>query len=455
MSVELKRCLPLSQIVIYGVGLILGAGVYVLIGPAADLAGNMLWLSFLLAAIVAGFTAASYAELACLFPQAAAEYVYVRTAFGSDALAWILGVVAILIGFSTASAVAVGFADYVAYFAPVNETTTAALLIAVLSLVSFIGIKESAGFNTIATSIEVGGLLLIVAVGGYAVVTGVVAPADLTALPVQPEDKGSALLPVVSAGALIFFAFMGFEDIANIAEEAENPTHTLPRAFFWALAISTLIYMLIAVIAVSVIPAAALATSEQPLAAVMQALIGGAAPTVIAAIALFATANTVLITLIVCARMIYGIARSGALPATLARVHPTRRTPVAAIALTALASAVFLLVGGIEVLASISDIGIFILFLMVNLSNIVLRYRRPHAPRAWRAPLNLGRFPLLSLAGAISCVGMLMTINHPVLIGTTEVSSLLVGLGIFALTIPLYFLFGRTRGRIRVMDDQA
>ncbi|MDO6461595.1 APC family permease [Granulosicoccaceae sp. 1_MG-2023] len=443
MATELKRCLPLSQVVIYGVGLILGAGVYVLIGTAAGLAGNMLWLSFLLAALVAGFTAASYAELSCLFPQAAAEYLYIRTAFGSDALAWIVGVVAIVIGFSTASAVATGFADYAAYFIPLDRTLCAALLIAVMSLVSYLGIRQSAALNTVATGIEVGGLLLIIGAGGWAMLRGGLQPADLSALP-QGSD-GASVLPVISAAALIFFAYMGFEDIANIAEETRDPQRTLPRAFLLALLISTVIYILVAIVAVSVIPAAELAGTEQPLAAVMLVLIGGHTPTLMALIALFATANTVLITLIVCARMIYGIARSNALPAVLARVHPRRQTPVAAIVLTGLASGCFLLLGGIHILASVSDIGIFILFLMVNLSNILLRYKRPHCTRAWRTPLNIGRFPLLSLAGALSCVGMLFSIDHPVQIAGHTLSGLAVGLSVFALTVPLYLIFGRRR----------
>ncbi len=441
----LKRCLSLSEIVIYGVGLILGAGIYVLIGAAAGLAGNMLWLSFLLAAIVASFTAVSYAELSALFPEAGAEYIYAKTAFGWNGLAWVFGFIAIVIGFSTASAVAVGFARYLALFVPFSQIALAAGLIVLMTLVNYWGIKESARFNALATSIEVGGLMLVILVGGYFILSGQLPLANLTELP--PLSEGSTLpwLPVVSAGALIFFAYMGFEDIANIAEEAENPSHTLPRAFLYALIISTVIYVLVAIVAVSVVPFAVLGDSDQPLSLVMDELIGGRSPELIAGIALFATANTVLITLIVCARMMYGMARSNSLPAWLATVHPQRHTPYYAIGLTGLISIGFLMFKEIEVLASISDVGIFILFLVVNLSNIVLRYRRPELVRPWRAPLNIGRLPIVSLLGVVSCLLMLLTINHPVQIGNQAYSSLLVGSAIFALAIPLYFVLGRNR----------
>ncbi len=441
----LRRCLKLWEIVVYGVGLILGAGVYVLLGSAAGIAGNMVWLSFVLAAVVAGFTALSYAELSALFPQAAAEFVYTRRAFSSDALAWMVGFVAVVIGFSTASAVAVGFARYLARFVPLQAGLAALLLIALLSWVSYRGIKQSARFNAVATAVEVGGLALIVVVGGLYLVGGEIAPANLLAAPLETGTAAQRLLPVVSAGALIFFAYMGFEDIANIAEEAENPQRVLPRAFIYSLLISTLIYVLVAVVAVSVVPYPELAAAPQPLSLVMERLIGVFAPELVAVIALFATANTVLITLIVSARMLYGMAAQGSLPPALALVHGARRTPWVAVLAVGVVAALFLVFEEIEILASISDVGIFILFFFVNLSNIVLRYRLPELERPWRSPLNIGPFPLVSALGAASCLMMLATLHHPVPILGGEVPSLLVGLAVFGLSVPAYLVLGRPR----------
>ncbi len=442
MDAELKRCLSLTEIVVYGVGLILGAGIYVLIGAAAGIAGNMLWLSFLLSAIVASFTALSYAELSAMFPQAGAEYIYAREAFGWNAIAWMFGFIAIIIGFTAASAVAVGFGRYLSYFIPLDQTLFAVGIIIAMSLINFWGIKESARFNALATSIEVGGLLTVILVGGYFIVNGEIVLANLFELPPAGQDE-VFWLPIVSAGALIFFAYMGFEDIANIAEEAENPAHTLPRAFIYALLVSTLIYILVAVVAVSVVPYTDLAASDQPLSVVMSSLIGGAAPGLIAVIALFATANTILITLIVCARMMYGMAKSGSLPTFFGQVHAGRHTPYLAVLVTGLFSIIFLFFEKIEVLASITDVGIFILFFVVNLSHIILRYRRADLTRPWSTPFNVGKISLIPVFGVLSCAAMLLTINHPVEIGHHQYSSLLVGLSIFALAIPLYFLLGR------------
>lgn len=446
MTTALKRCLGLWEIVIYGVGLILGAGIYVLIGAAAGIAGNMLWLAFLVAALVASFTALSYAELSALFPAAGAEFVFAREAFSSRAVAWITGFCALVVGFAAASAVAVGFAHYLNQFVPMNTVFAAGGLIIAMSVLNYWGIKESARFNVFATSIEIGGLLLVIAVGGYQIIDDAIPLANLLEAPtVAPEEW--PFLPVISAGALIFFAYLGFEDIANIAEEARDPYRDLPRAFIYALVISTLIYILVAVVAVSVVPYQELAESEQPLSVIMETLIGGAAPTLIAIIALFATANTVLITLIVSARMLYGMASDGSMPRALSRVSRKRYTPYLAVCVVGGISIAFLFFKHLEVLASITDVGIFILFLIVNLSNILLRLRRPELPRPWRTPFNIGNLPVVSVLGAISCVLMLLTINHPVILFGSEYSSLLVGLMIFALAIPGYFIFGQSKHR--------
>ena len=441
MRSSLKRCLSLWEIVIYGVGLILGAGVYVLIGAAAGIAGNMLWLAFLVAAMVASLTALSYAELSALYPAAGAEFVFAREAFSSPAVAWITGFCGLIVGFSAASAVAVGFAHYLNFFVPMDVVVAAAGLILVMSLLNYWGIKESARFNALATSIEVGGLLLIVVVGGYQMIGGDIPTASLLQPPAVSPDTWM-YLPIVSAGALIFFAYLGFEDIANIAEEAERPQRDLPRAFIYALLISTAVYILVAVVAVSVVPYRELADAEQPLALIMEKLIGGTAPTLIAAIALFATANTVLITLIVSARMLYGMAADGSMPSVFSRVSDRRLTPYLAIFLVGTIAIGFLFFEQLEVLASITDVGIFILFFMVNVSNVLLRIRQPGLHRPWRTPLNIGNIPIVSILGAISCLALLFTINHPVDIFGRQHSSLVVGLVIFGSAIPLYFAYG-------------
>lgn len=452
IETKLKRCLSLWEIVTYGVGLILGAGIYVLIGSAAGIAGNMLWLSFVCAAIAAGFTAFSYAELAALFPRASAEYVYTRQTFGYEGLAWVVGFIGITLGFTTASAVAIGFGRYVTRFISIDIVLAALALIVLASWLSYRGIKQSARFNALATAIEIGGLLMVILVGGYFIVKGDAHLANLFSPPVDSSSIASQYLPIVSAGALIFFAYMGFEDIANIAEEAKQPSKILPKAFIYSLIISTVIYILVAVVSVSIVPFQELAQAAQPLSLVMEKLVGTTASDIVAAIALFATANTVLITLIVAARMLYGMADQGSLPALLGMVHKTRRTPWIAVIVVAVVTTSFLFFEHVEILASISDVGVFILFFVVNICNIALRFTQPDLSRPWRTPINIGSFPVLSAFGAISCLGMLVTINHPVEIFGTTISSLYIGLLIFSLAIPLYLVIGKKKSPNEEID---
>lgn len=225
MKLKLKRDLSLLEVTFYGVGIIIGAGIYALIGEAAGIAGNSVWLSFVVGAIIASFTGLSYAELATMFPKAAAEYVYVRRASGSRSLAFLIGWLLVFTGVVSAATVALGFSGYFqGLLGPsleqifpsglmkiVNSGSIISLvLIAILSYINFRGIKESARFNIVLTSIEIFGLVLIIflAFGSYGKVNYFYSPNGF---------KG-----VFSAAALIFFAYIGFEDIANIVEETKK-----------------------------------------------------------------------------------------------------------------------------------------------------------------------------------------------------------------------------------------
>jgi len=187
----------------------------------------------------------------------------------------------------------------------------------------------------------------------------------------------------------------------------------------------------------------------------MERLIGGVAPNLLAVIALFATANTVLIAVIVGSRMLYGMSDNKVLPQMLGRLHPKRNTPWIAGICFALVASIFLFFREIEVLAALTDVGIFILFFFVNLSNIVLRFKRPDLSRAWRAPVNIGAFPVMSALGAVSCILMLFVLNHPVVLFGREFSTLWVGLSVFALIIPLYFVLNPTGERVQAQEGNG
>ncbi len=391
---RLKRELSLFQATVYGVGIILGAGIYALIGAGAGLAGNMLWASFIVAAVIACFTGLSYAELSSLYPKEAAEYVYTRKAFSKKSLSLFVGLVMIFSGVVSAATVAVGFGNYFSYLFSGSPVLIAGALILLLSLLNYRGIKESARFNEAATFIEVLGLLLVAAVGMF-----FIGNADVNYFAAPSGING-----IIIATAIIFFAFIGFEEVANISEETKNPTRTIPKALILSVVISTILYMLVAVSSISILGWEKLSQSKAPLSDVIGNVIPNAS-ILMTVIALFATSNTVLVILIVTSRIFYGISCNHSLPKALSRIGK-RGTPYISVFLVMALALASLLIGGIEIIAMLTVFGIFIVYLFVNLSVIRLRYNN-RKKRAFRTPVNIGKFPVLAFLGAISSLFML------------------------------------------------
>ncbi|MBN1322662.1 MAG: amino acid permease [Methanotrichaceae archaeon] len=403
-SPALKRELGWIEVTLTGVGLTLGAGIYALIGEASALAGNAVWLAFVLSAIVAILTGLSYAELSALFPQASAEHEYALQAFGTRP-ALVIGWLIILSGAVGASTVALGFAAYLRALQGVPDVPSGLLLIALLSLILLVGIKEAAWLAIIATFVEVSGLLLVIIVG----------------LPylgnVDYMEMPSGLSGVFQASALLFFAYQGFEEMVKLSEETRDPKRTIPRALISAVAICILLYVMVAVSAVSIMGWESLGASSAPFAEIALIALGKDAFVLISIIALFATANTVLLLLLASSRMIYGMARSSHLPHALAYVHPTRRTPRNAILVTMAVSMIFVLVGDIALVANLTNFTIFVAFITVNGALIRLRWQKPHLVRPFLVPISLGWVPLLPVLGILSCAFMLIQLPTQVLVG--------------------------------------
>jgi APA family basic amino acid/polyamine antiporter len=390
----LKREINFFTAVMYGIGIILGAGIYALIGEAAGMAGNSVWLSFTFGAVVATFTGLSYMELISMFPKSAAEYIYVKNAFRNRLLAFNVGWVGILAGLIAASAVALGFAGYMHALFGVPVVPAAIGLIAVMSFVNFLGMGESARLNVVFSLVEVGGLLFVIAI---ALLFGHYGSVDYLEMPY-------GITGTLSAAALIFFAYIGFEEIANISEESKAPRKMLPKALLASVAITTALYIAVSMAAVSLVGWEQLAESKAPLAFAVSSVLGERAFWLMSVIALFATANTVLITMIVGSRMMYGMAKDGSLPNQFAMVHSKRFTPWVSVVAAMIVSMVFVLLGQIDLVASVTDLGTFYVFVVVNAAAILLRYRMPNARREFRMPLNVGRFPLISFFGLVSAL---------------------------------------------------
>ncbi len=393
-SAKLKRSLGLFEVTVAGVGIILGAGIYALIGIGAGYSGNGLWLAFLLSALLSAFTGLSYAELSTLFKDDGGEYDYVEKAFNKKT-AWVVGMMVLATGFISAAAVALGFGRYLSALLDTNFVILfGVLLILVMTIINIMGIRQSSFFNILCTLIEFAGLLFIVIFGFKSL--GSINYLDLT----------EGFHGVFKAAALVFFAYMGFESIVKLTEETKNPEKTIPKALILSVIISAILYVTVALVAISVIPWQELAASKAPLASVAAALVGSKAFLILAVVALFSTANTVLVTLVTSSRLLYGMAVRGSLPKGLSHVNPVLRTPLNAILVMTLITILFTLIGNIEFVANLNDVFLFMTFGMVNLANIVLRYTLDKK-RSFRAPLNIGKFSLLSFLGLLTSIFML------------------------------------------------
>ena len=419
---ELKRHMSLFHLTMYGVGLILGAGIYVLIGEAVGFAGNIVWLSFVLGSIVAVFAGLSYAELSALFPRAAAEYVFVKNAFKSEFIGFIIGWLTAITSMIVAATVALGFGGYFAEFLNIPITISAVLLLVGLSIVNFIGIRESAWMNTIFAIVTAGGLALIIFLG-------VTYPVEES---IDYYEAPTGITGIILAFVLIFFAFIGFEDMANVAEEVKKPKKNLPRAIILSIIVTGTIYVLVALAVVRIMSWEELGNSAAPLAAVAKKAFGLEGQVSLSVVALFATASTVLITLIAGARILYGMAKNGSLPLILARVHSKTKTPWIAVIGILITSVAFAFVGDIVIVANITVFAVVITFAMVNLSVIILRYTEPQLERPFRVPVNIGKFPILPLFGFATTVYMAIQF---------ELEIIVVGLGIMGAGAIFYLVY--------------
>jgi APA family basic amino acid/polyamine antiporter len=395
---SLKRELGLLEVTLSGVGIILGAGIYVLIGEAAALAGNAVWLSFLLAALVAVFTGLSYAELSSLFPSAGAEYDYTARAF-RPRLAFVIGIMVILSGVIGASTVALGFAGYFSAFTQLPDLPVAAILLLLLAFLTAWGIRESTAVAILFTLVEVGGLAGIIAIGMPRLGS------------VNYLQMPTGLTGIFSGAALIFFAYQGFEEMVKLSEETREPEKTIPRGLILALIITIILYLLVAVAAVSAVGYERLAASPAPFTEIAKDALGANGTALFTVIALFATANTVLLMLIASSRITYGMAKRGSLPFGLGQVHPVRRTPVRAIIGITVLALIFLALGDIRVVAQITNFTLYVTFFVINAAVIALRFRSPELLRPFRIPLNIGIVPVFPILGMLVCIFFLFQLT--------------------------------------------
>jgi len=387
----LKRSLGTTLLVLYGLGNILGAGIYVLIGEVAGVAGYLAPLAFAVAALAVSFTAFSYAELAARFPLCGGEAIYLHEAFGRAWLSRLVGLLIGLAGMVSAATIANGFTGYLRVFVDLPDAIALPLLLFALGGLAAWGISQAVWVAAAITVLEVGGLLLVLVAGSDSLAT----------LPERwPEllpDAAVQWPAVMLAAFLAFYAFIGFEDMVNVAEEVVDPQHSMPRAIVIALLISTVLYAAVALVAVLSLPPEQLAGSEAPLAMVYEAATGERA-WLLSGISLFAVVNGALIQMIMASRLFYGMARKGWLPALLGTIHQGTRTPLIA---TALVTAIVLLLAlgfDLVALASLTSGLILLVFALVNVALLKIRRGAP-------APPGVRSYPLW-----VPCCGLLFSI---------------------------------------------
>jgi basic amino acid/polyamine antiporter, APA family len=390
---KLKRTLGFWQASIAGIGIILGAGIYALIGVAAGSAGPALWLSFAIAGFIAALTGLSYAELSSIFKKNAAEYDYIEKAMNKY-LAWIIAVMINFAAIFTAAAVALGFGGYFQGITGISIFWSATILIILLGAINLLGIKPTITLNAIFTFIEAAGLIFIIFLGIKHWGT-----VDLLHMP-------SGFQGVLQSAALVFFSFLGFEAIVKLTEETKNPSKNIPKAVIFSIGITTLIYILVAVSAVSLVSWESLAQSTSPLADAARAGLGSYTFIIMAIIALFSTTNTVLMEIITSSRMIYGMARRHAFPSIFGAVNKATQTPHYAIVVVTLLAFTFLLFQNIERVASLANLFTFLTFAAVNFATIILR-KTHKKKRPFRVPGQLFGIPILPLLGGLLSLGML------------------------------------------------
>jgi amino acid transporter len=392
----LKRTIGLPLLLFYGLGNILGAGIYVLIGKVAGEAGMYVPLAFFTASVVAGFSAFTYSELSARYPLSAGEAVYIDEGFQLTGLSRLTGLLIACAGMVSAATISRGFYGYFSIFLPLPELLVVAGIILLLGLLTIWGISQSVTVAASLTVIEVAGLFLVIWAGSDVLAT----------LPVQidtlvPPLKSSALVGIVLGSFLAFFAFIGFEDMVNIAEEVKNPSRNLPAAILLALLIATLMYASVSLVAVLSVDQDTLSASNAPLADVLAAT-SDINPRIISLISMIAIVNGALIQIIMASRLFYGMAKKGWIWHQLGKVDARTQTPVTATVLVVVMTLGLALWFPLETLAKGTSYLVLVVFSLVNAALVLIKRVQPFSEGSINNPV------WVPVTGFITCIGLLV-----------------------------------------------
>ena len=397
-DLTLKRSLSLPLLIFYGVGTILGLGIYVLLGKVAGEAGMLAPFAFLFAAILAAFTGLSYGELSSRIPKSAGEVNYVHRAFGKKYLSVVIGWLIVISAIVSTATVLNGYVGYVQVFVQISDWLIITVFTLILGSIAVWGITESAISIVIITIIEIAGILIVIIIAGD----------NLAALP----ERWTELVPsfnftdwkaIMMGAFLAFFTFIGFQDMVNVAEEAKNPKRHMPRAIIISLSILTLFYIVIAVIAALGLSAQELDQSKAPLADIL-AEEGDGYDKIISAIGLVAIVNGVLVQIVMIARVLFGMGEKKMAPELFKKLNPKTRTPIWSTIFSTVVILALALSFNLESLAKATNYILISVFIMINLSLWVIKKRDPDPDSD-----QIKTFPLaVPVIGFFLCVSLLI-----------------------------------------------
>tara|TARA_Y100000310_G_scaffold345016_2_gene461190 strand:- start:773 stop:1987 length:1215 start_codon:yes stop_codon:yes gene_type:complete len=378
----LKRRLTLPLFTFYGLGSILGAGIYALVGKVAGEAGMFTPISFLIAASLAALTGFSYAELSSRYPKSGGEAIYVSKAFGIKQFSTLIGLLVVLSAIVSSSALMNAFFGYLEIFIPAQRDLTIITVSLVAGGIAMWGIKESAMAATIFTLIEIGGLFLIMWVGRDALLSF---PTEISSF--VPPSENAVWVGILTGAFIAFYASIGFEDMANVAEEVKDPHRNLPLGIMLAIVGSTLLYCIVSIVAVLSLPPEVLSSTDAPLAMVYENATGSK-PVIITFIGLFAVANGILVQIVMGSRILYGLSKKDMLPDALSKVNHKTHTPIVATGLVTLIILVLALWFDLSRLAQITSLIVLVIFAIVNLACMRVKLKDPH-------PKDVQTFPFV------------------------------------------------------------
>jgi len=393
----LKRSLSLAMLTLYGLGTTIGAGIFVLVGKIAGISGVYAPFAFLLASVLAGLSAFSFAEMSSRYPESAGEAAYVREGLRMSRLSMVVGLLVVVAGTISSSAIVNGFVGYLSELVAMDASVAVILTVGGLGIIAAVGIAPSVTVAALVTVFEIGALAVVIAAATWRGGPGVVVP-EAPFVPLSGDDW----LLAVSGAVLAFYAFIGFEDIVNVAEEAHEAERTIPRAIVLTLVFTLILYVAVAAACAAIVPAPDLADSAAPLVLVFERA-SGLPGQVLAGIAVVSVLNGALIQTIMASRVLYGMGRRRMLPAILGRVNRRTRTPLISTALVTVAIMVLALFLPIVSLARATSFVTLGIFLLVNVSLIALRLRETiRPPGTMRVPLAV---PVMGAAASVGLLG--------------------------------------------------